>query len=356
MTLSATSESPREAYLYLISALRNYEDVAGDVFANSSLQIVQEPQVPTEPSNTSWVMSWRAILVLLAMAAMAGIVVLFYLLRFTVKTPAGGERQLDGKVRGIIPFERKRGRRAEDKQSILLESPLVTMGFAESSRRAEARVEYHLRKKAAKVLLVTSVMENEGKSTVAANLALAMAEKHRKVLLVDGDLLKPAMHKIFEERKGDRAALSDVLAGKAEPSDALWYSGKYRIFELFQFKSVKDTTKLLDVGRLPALLESWKSRMDYVIVDCSPMAVSSDAEVWINVVDSVLLVVREDGADVRTINDTVDMIWQSGKDFAGFILNAFHREWLRTADEGGYGGYGYGGYQADRERTLEKNG
>src|SRR5699024_8784359 len=102
--------------------------------------------------------------------------------------------------------------------------------------------------------------------------------------------------------------------------------------------------------------ESWKSRMDYVIVDCSPMAVSSDAEVWINVVDSVLLVVREDGADVRTINDTVDMIWQSGKDFAGFILNAFHREWLRTADEGGYGGYGYGGYQADRERTLEKNG
>ena len=40
------------------------------------------------------------------------------------------------------------------------------------------------------------------------------------------------------------------------------------------------------------------------------------------------------------------------KDFAGFILNAFHREWLRTADEGGYGGYG--GYQADRERTLEK--
>lgn len=107
MTLSATSESPREAYLYLISALRNYEDVAGDVFANSSLQIVQEPQVPTEPSNTSWVMSWRAILVLLAMAAMAGIVILFYLLRFTVKTPAGGERQLDGKVRGSSPLRQK---------------------------------------------------------------------------------------------------------------------------------------------------------------------------------------------------------------------------------------------------------
>lgn len=361
MTLSATSESPREAYLYLISALRNYENVAGDVFANSSLQMVQEPQVPTEPSNTSWVISHRALLVLLAMAAMVGVIILFYLFRFTVKTPAGGERQLDGKVRGIIPFEKKRGRRSEGKQCILLTSPLVSMGFAESSRRAEARVEYHLRKKKVKVLLVTSMMENEGKSTVAANLALAMAEKHRKVLLIDGDLLKPAMHKIFEEEKGDRAALSDVLTGKVDPLDALWYSEKHRICELFQFKGVKDTAKLLDIGRLSALLESWKRQMDYVIVDCSPMAVSTDAEVWINVVDSVLLVVREDGADVRMINDTVDMIWQSGKDFSGFILNAFHREWFRASGGGSYGGYGYGGYgydgyHTDRGKTLEKNG
>lgn len=353
MTLSATCESPRQAYLYLISALRNYEGVAGDVFANSSLQIVQEPQVPTEPSNTSWVLAHRALLVLLAVAAMGGIIILFYLFRFTVKTPAGGERQLDGKVRGIIPFEKK-GKRSGGKQSLLLASPLVTMEFAESSRRAEARVEYHLRKKQAKVLMVTSVMENEGKSTVAANLALAMAEKHRKVLLVDGDLLKPAMHKIFEEPKRGRTALSDVLAKGTDPADAFWYSGKHRIYEMFQFKGVKNTAKLLDTDRVSKALESWKSQMDYVIVDCSPMAVSTDAEVWVNVVDSVLLVVREDGADVRVVNDAVDMVWQSGKDFAGFVLNAFHREWFRSEGAGSYGGYGYGrpetGYQDRNSR------
>ena len=90
------------------------------------------------------------------------------------------------------------------------------MGFAEATRRAEARVEYHLRKKKEQVLLVTSVMENEGKSTVAANLALALAEKHRKVLLIDGDLLKPAMHKLFEEQKGDAVSLAEALEGKTE--------------------------------------------------------------------------------------------------------------------------------------------
>ena len=73
----------------------------------------------------------------------------------------------------------------------------MTMEFAESSRRAEARVEYHLRKKKAQVLLVTSGVENEGKSTVAANLALAMAEKHRKCCSLTGDLKKPSMYKVF---------------------------------------------------------------------------------------------------------------------------------------------------------------
>lgn len=340
MTLSAACDSPREAYLYINSALRNYEAVAGDVFSNSSLQIVQDPQVPEGPSNTSWAMTYRWILTLAAMAAMAGVIFLFYLLRFTVKTPAAGERQLDGKVRGIVPFERKERGAAGKKQSLLLDSPLVTMEFAESSRRAEARVEYHLRKKKAQVLLVTSVVENEGKSTLAANLALAMAEKHRKVLLVDGDLKKPSMYKVFEEKKGEKSSLEEVLRGKG---GELFFNPKYRIWQLFQFRGVKNPAKILDPGRLAVLLETWRQEMDFVIVDCSPVSVSSDAEAWMNVVDSVLLVVREDRADVRMINDAVDIVWQNGRDFAGFILNGFHREWLQGAGSGAYGGgYGYG--------------
>ena len=68
-----------------------------------------------------------------------------------------------------------------------------------------------MRKNSQKVLLVTSVGENEGKSTVAANLALSMSEKHKKVLLVDGDLRKPAQHKIFEIKDESRISLEKVL-------------------------------------------------------------------------------------------------------------------------------------------------
>lgn len=79
-----------------------------------------------------------------------------------------------------------------------------------------------------------------------------------------------------------------------------------------------------------------------MIIDCPPSAVSTDAEVWMKAAESVLLVVREDWSDVRVINDTVDRIWQSGCDFAGFALNAFRQEWFSR--EQSYG-YGYGGYR-----------
>ena len=71
------------------------------------------------------------------------------------------------------------------------------------------------------MLLVTSVSENEGKSTVAANLAIALAEKHRKVLLIDGDFRKPAQYKIFGRKKSKIPSLRKVLLGKASWKEAI---------------------------------------------------------------------------------------------------------------------------------------
>ena len=81
LTLSVSSPDPRQAYLFINSALENYEQVAGDVFSNASLQILQEPQVPSSPSNTSWIMARRNLLAAAGMLAMAAVICLFYLLR-----------------------------------------------------------------------------------------------------------------------------------------------------------------------------------------------------------------------------------------------------------------------------------
>ena len=342
LVLSATCPDPRQAFLFINSALEHYEEVAGDVFANASLLIVQEPEVPSEPSNTSWFLAHRMLLTALGALGMAALICLMYVLRFTVKNERAAGRQLDGRIRGMIPFEKKtgeRGKRKNPKQSLLLNSPLVSMNFAEAVRSAEAKVEYHMRRRHQKVLLVTSITENEGKSTIAANIALALAEKNRKVLLVDGDLKKPAQNKVFEEEEEGRHSVEEVLTGKLNWKEALYFSEKNNIWQMFQFHSVDDSAAALDTVDVKARLDEWKEEMDYIIIDCSPTAVSTDAEIWMGAADTVLLVIREDWADVRVINDTVDVIWQSGRDFTGFILNAFHREWFRAGGEDGYENY-----------------
>jgi Mrp family chromosome partitioning ATPase len=77
--------------------------------------------------------------------------------------------------------------------------------------------------------------------------------------------------------------------------------------------------------------------MDYVIIDSSPVTVSADAEMWMGLSDTALLVVRQDWADVRIINDAVDMIWTNTGDFTGFVLNAFEPEWGSAGRSQHYG-------------------
>lgn len=349
LVLTATSSRPRDAYLYIQSALRNYDSAASQVFSNASLEIVQEPDVPALPSNASWILNRRNLLTVFAAVAMAGVIALCYVLRFTVKTPKGAQRQLDGRILGVIPYERKGillRKAGNSKQALTLNSPMVSMDFAETTRRVESKLEYYMRGQDIKVLLSTSVGENEGKSTVAANLALSLAEKGNRVLLIDGDLRKPALNKVFDAPDRPEHSFHRVLTGEAGWRQTVHYNKQTKILELFQYGLTSDPGRLLRQNQLKTLLDQCKREVDYVIVDCSPMSVSADAEKWLSCVDGAVLVVREDWAGVRAINDAVDTIWQCGTDFAGFILNAFHEEWT--------GGSRYG-YRYEKYRYSGSN-
>lgn len=345
LILNATSPTPRQAYLFIHSALQNYEQVAGYVFTNATLEIVQEPSVPETPSNTSFWIRHRPELTVLAALGSVALIVLIYLLRNTVKVSTKASSVLDGKVLGTVPYEKrqlssgKRTNKTKGVPALLLTSPLVSMSFAEANRRAATRLEAHLQHKQYQVLLVGSVEENEGKSTVAANIAIALAEHGKRVLLIDGDFRKPAQYKIFDRRNTKQPSFSDVVAGKLSWEQAVVQNGKNGVWELFQFKILKNPVALLNSQKLKDIMTTLRSEMNYIIIDCSPVAVAADAELWMHHVDTVTLVVRQDRADVRVINDTVDLIWKSAGDFSGFILNAFQEEQPRPGHGGRYGEY-----------------
>ena len=341
MVLSATSPTPRQAYLFIQAALRNYQQVAGYVFTDAALEVVQEPSVPESPSNASFLVSRRWELTLLAGLAAAGLITLLYLLRRTVKAASSASSLLDGNILGTIPFEKKQvithGEKGKNEvPALLLNSPLVSMDFAEASRRMATRLESHMRRKNSKVLLVCSVEENEGKSTVAANIALALGEHGREVLLLDGDLRKPAQFKVFDKREEAGPSFSDVLEGSTALENCLAQNKTSAVWGLFQYKPVSQAGELLSSPRLHQILEELRGRMDVIVVDCPPIVAAADAEIWMHQADTVALVVRQDYSDIRVINDTVDLIWKSAGDFAGIILNAFRRESPRVAESGRY--------------------
>lgn len=344
LSLSATAESPRDAYTFLNLALQHYDEVSDYVFSNASLQILQEPSVPTAPSNRPPLAARRELLTALAAVFMAGVIACFYALRFTVKKSAAAGKQLDGTILGTIPFEKARRRRA--KEALLIRLPIVSMQYAEACRRVATRIEHHVRRKGHTVILVTSVNENEGKSTVAANLALALADAYKKVLLIDGDLRKPAQYKVFDEKPQGPGPLAEVLRGDKTPREAARLNVKSGVYELFLYRAAASLESMLQPEKLQALIDAFKEEMDYIVIDCSPTAAGADAEVWMQVAQSAVMVVREDWSDVRVINDTADMIWQSGCELAGFVLNAFRDEPASRAY-----GYDYMHSYGKEERT-----
>ncbi len=336
LTLTAASENPRHAYLMLRAAIENYGKVSGYVFGQADLVVLTPPDVPTQPADRGTLLSYRKYLIPAAMLLMVVVIGLFYMFRFTVKTTRGARKQLEGTILGTIPFEKPVFGHGKKAGKHLIGAASSTMDFSESIRRVAQTVQQHMEKKGAKVLLVTSATPNEGKTMTAANIAASLAEKKEKVIIIDGDFLNPSLGKMFDPG-ADAGTLSDVLSGKRKLGDAVSYDRKYRLFKLYQGEGGQGRNAAGDRDRIESIVNICRQEMDYVIIDSSPVTVSADAEMWMGLADTALLVVRQDWADVRIINDAVDIIWQNTGDFTGFALNAFEPEWGSAGRSQHYG-------------------
>ncbi|MGI6012030.1 MAG: polysaccharide biosynthesis tyrosine autokinase [Ruminococcus sp.] len=353
ITLQVTSVNPRQAYLIIQSAIENYDTVSDYLFSNAVLRIVQEPTVPVSPSNVLNLSRLRRLGMLGAAALTGCLIVLVSVLRFTVKTKDSARRNLDGRVLETIPYENKnktlKGLFRRGNKSILITSTLVSAGYVEAVRKLATHLDHRMRRKKQKVIMVSSVAENEGKSSTAANLAIALAEKGKKVMLIDTDLKKPAQYKIFGRPGNTQSSLTDYLEGKVPLNKVMFYEKQFGIYRVFQKSGVHNSVKYLDSDYMRKLISSGRKVIDYLILDSSPMSLASDTELLMKMTDTVLMVVRQDWTDIRAVNDTVDNIRQSGADFSGFVLNAFHREQLFQRSHE----YRYYGYRSSRRMEGE---
>ncbi len=186
-----------------------------------------------------------------------------------------------------------------------------------------------------RVLVLTSSQPSEGKTTVACNLAIAIAELSRNVLLIDGDLRKPRLHDVFGVPRG--AGLAEYLCGGAPVDEAL--AGSVRatkvpgLYLLPAGAESYDQTNMLYSGRMSDLLEYAEDRYDMVLIDTPPMLHMPDARVLGRMSDAVVLVIRSGKTTRDTALAAKERLRQDGTRVLGTILN----QWNPKKTTGGYG-------------------
>ena len=225
------------------------------------------------------------------------------------------------------------------KTSILIDNPLTGFQYVEAIRKLRRRVEQHIGNR--QVLMVTSLLENEGKSTVAVNLALALAQKHSRVLLIDCDLRKPACHSILDHKQFV-CGIKEVLQGKANLSDAVIRHQSTQLYLLLGKKGDQNVGDLITSQRMGILLDWARKNFDYVILDLPPMAAAADAEAMTALADASIMVVRQNEAVAPALNKAMAALEGQHAKLLGCVLNNVHTSRIAS---GGYGyGYGYGKY------------
>ncbi|MBR3835371.1 MAG: polysaccharide biosynthesis tyrosine autokinase [Clostridia bacterium] len=351
LNVSVKAKDPEMAFLLLQSILEVYPEVTEAVFTDSIIDIVSEPKMPTTPSN-SRLMVYRNEIIFLSMLAEGGLIVLFSLFRGTVKEEKGFSDKVDSKLIGIVSHERphlsKKERFKKKKRALLINDAYSSLQFTEDYKKLCTKFEYMYRHQQKKTFAISSVAENEGKSTVAANIALALSDRGYNVVLLDLDVRKPSIYKIFDFHDAIESDFSDVLSKKIELSNFNFYRYRKSKLTIAFNKSVHDTSNELLINNqiLGEVLTELKAKADFVIIDTPPISVSADAISIAEVSDSTILIVRTDCVPVEDINDAILNLTESGANLEGCILNNVYKPFTlfgqMGADERGY--YGQSNY------------
>ncbi len=322
LTVSVTDNDPRVSFLVIKALIENHGIVTEDVIGDVVVEVLESASVPMSPSNSANALRKAAKAAILAFAVSAALVCVHSFLNDTIRSRREAEKKLDCYCLGEIGHEKKPKVRKlfgrKNKSGILITNPTVSLSFTESIRKICRKTEQALEH--GRVVMVTSVTENEGKSTIAVNLALAMAKKHDRVLLIDMDLRKPACFKLLEKQVGavDTAA---ILASSADFGRAVQKEPITGLYVLLSKNAANKAENLLSHNAVERLLEEAKKYFKYIIIDMPPMSAAMDSEIVMEHADASILVVRQNGIKTSVAAKAVDVLHAGKAKLIGCVVN-----------------------------------
>ena len=170
-----------------------------------------------------------------------------------------------------------------------------------------------------RTILITSALPEEGKSTVSANLALALAFSGARVLLIDGDLRRGRLHEVLDLKAGP--GLNDLLGSSRPPEAFLQAAGIPKLFFLPSGSASERTGELFDQSQFDLLLEMARDRFDYVLIDSSPVLAAADSCAIASRMDAVLFVLRARFTALPVARRAIELLQEHHAPLLGTILN-----------------------------------
>lgn len=214
----------------------------------------------------------------------------------------------------------------------------MPFGYVEAYKSLRTNLKFVSSAGQAKSFVITSAVPMESKSNVSVNLAVTLAEEGKKVILIDGDLRKPAIHTMLGIAAGGQG-LSGLLSGTASANEVLRHHATLNIDVVPVGAVPPNPAELLSQERMIKILEVFKQHYDYVIIDAPPVSVVTDAAVIGGMVDGALLVVRSDYAPREMVQQAKKKLEDVQVKIFGVVLTRYKSEQSGGDD---YNYYGYG--------------
>jgi succinoglycan biosynthesis transport protein ExoP len=330
---------------------------------SNNFRIVDVARVPTAPSGPN-VLRNLALALALGLSTGIGLAFLLESMDNTVRTPEQAQTVSALPSLGMIPLGSRSTREGAGREKLALASSkeaveLVTKSrprsqMAESYRALRTSLLLTFAGGPPKVILITSALPEEGKTTTSVNSAIVLAQKGTRVLLIDADLRRPSIHKTLG--MGPKLGLSNVLTGTATLPQAIIPSTILpELFILPAGTPPPNPAELLASAKMKNILEELRKQYDHIVIDSPPTLSVTDAVVMSTDADAVVLVIRSGHTTKPALRRARDILMQVNARVCGVLVNAvdlnspdyyYHYEYQ--------GKYGHGYYQDDALSNAEQ--
>lgn len=329
--ISYTDADPRIAMLLVDEVSREFINRVRQVMNVQNLRVADKAELgKLEPKKRALILAISIVL-----GGMLGVFAAFVVefLHSKLRKPEDIERVLGASVLANIP-EFDLEDEGNGKRKIFFKGDQDSH-IAEALRVLRTNVHF-MNDESSSVIVTTSTVPKEGKSTVAANYAMSVALSGKKVLLVDCDIRRPRAHTSFDIEV--EYGMGDVLLGKREAADVIIKDIEENLDLLPSKHLTNNVTELFLGDRMKQLIEEVRGKYDLVVLDTPPLMVATDAAIMSEYADGLIYVVGYDEISKKELMASKQILKRAGANILGCVVNKVEKSGYS------YGNYGYYNY------------